>query len=710
MPKQRFLCNIIFEGKRFKIFSNNNFYKTFLRVLDDNDLCYPTLEEYLRLDQIYNKHRLDIVCIQKKHTIFEFEPKAIVDIKNVGKRIVKIAPILLATSLLTGCSPKEAINYVKGVIDTAWEKVENILEECEDEVEKDKEQNSNPIIELMEDKGQIEIDEDGLIWIYDDNHMKMVKDNDEFREYVDNAYPTFKDVRKTLEKNENINGIYEELLREYIDELEEKNPDIDLVCFNYNLERLTVKCRTKEQIQEEAENNTLAFFNIEDCSIVVPEDITDKEHLKSTFWHEATHMIQVAQCEKDGKIIRKDCTAIISNGAEELLKEGGSNVIGIAYQEGMDKKLVNSIYDNPELLYVSVYDYYNDIVDLFYRTSDISINDMLENDVRYVINELEENGIEDAKYIIELMDIDYNSYMHSEEVTLEDNLREEIYTTYFEDLTQQKIKEGWTEKEIYEYVIDVLENGYIEELCDKSILVAETFSNQEELKEKTIQTVTDVLEANKMSTMTTEEIQGMGKETDGGSESYWEEETKKNSSNESININLLEKYVYVNCDSSEITYKIYNAIEDENGDIIVYDEEFNQVEIDTIYGAFVEELKELGILIQGEDAEYILKVDEFIKYCRRKEFAKEENLYVYKTIIDDEKYIKTCYSIKEENGNIVFYDKNTLEEINVKEKNGEYYDKLLEEGLIYRDEDGEASIDGVKFDNYISNREMEDER
>ena len=32
MARYRFLCDIKFQGKRFKIFSNENFNKTFLQV------------------------------------------------------------------------------------------------------------------------------------------------------------------------------------------------------------------------------------------------------------------------------------------------------------------------------------------------------------------------------------------------------------------------------------------------------------------------------------------------------------------------------------------------------------------------------------------------------------------------------------------------------------------------------------------------------
>ena len=205
MKSYRFLCDIIYEGKKFKIFSDNNFKKTFLRVLDDNELCYATLEDYVKLDKIYNKTKSDIVY---KIGSYKFKPGAIT---RGGKLLLgSTLATTLATTLVSSSQELE-FNEHEQMLNTS-----PVIEEQQDITEIPSEQNFNEIVngQNAEDRVIIEQDEDLTNWLYKTENKIYVKNNDEFRQYVENKNPTFDDVREVIEKNQNLDLNIKEILYE----------------------------------------------------------------------------------------------------------------------------------------------------------------------------------------------------------------------------------------------------------------------------------------------------------------------------------------------------------------------------------------------------------------------------------------------------------------------------------------------------------------
>lgn len=402
MENQIFLCNIKYNQKRFKIFTNKYHIKSFLRILEDNTLMFPTLEEYCELDKIYNKRELEDVNYVKRRETYKFEPSAIYEVEENGKKIHKLATIaqLLAIGLASF-----TLSYAI----------------------------SNNIANK-------------------DTNVIICNNNDELRSYMDNKNPTFDDVKEALNNNKNITGKYKKWLMEFINDTEKNLPDLDLVCLYENIKGLKIKEEDCEQIKSKHNANTYAYFSSVNKLIVVPSDDKDSEFFKYAFEHECTHMITEYYAKKG------DNNVIIRSTSEVRYEDNHFVKIYRAYVEGLTDYTRNSIKGDYSI--ISGYNSLQDVIQLFNDTMDFNIYDLLENNTTYVIDELKKNGISDPEYLIELMDIGCESIENN--IEIEENIRKRVYTEYYSDLIEKWIAEGnYTPADIFDMVEESLAKGFI---------------------------------------------------------------------------------------------------------------------------------------------------------------------------------------------------------------------------------------------------------
>ncbi len=62
MIKYKIIARINFETKDFYVLTNKSHNKYFLRILEDESLIYPTLDEYNKLNQIYSEGLVGDLC------------------------------------------------------------------------------------------------------------------------------------------------------------------------------------------------------------------------------------------------------------------------------------------------------------------------------------------------------------------------------------------------------------------------------------------------------------------------------------------------------------------------------------------------------------------------------------------------------------------------------------------------------------------------
>ena len=635
MKSYRFLCDIIYEGKKFKIFSDNNFKKTFLRVLDDNELCYATLEDYVKLDKIYNKTKSDIVY---KIGSYKFKPGAIT---RGGKLLLgSTLATTLATTLVSSSQELE-FNEHEQMLNTS-----PVIEEQQDITEIPSEQNFNEIVngQNAEDRVIIEQDEDLTNWLYKTENKIYVKNNDEFRQYVENKNPTFDDVREVIEKNQNLDLNIKEILYEYLTVLEEKCPDIDLVCFYHNVERLEVEVLSKEKMEETYDSNINGAYNTLTGIISIREDELGKE----VVYHEVSHMLNQSAISVDNTIVYRRAQSYILDEQNNLI------CIGTGYSEGLIENILIDVFEIDINMNIGIYSDYTDIVNLIIGTTNISIIDMLNNDTRYIIEKLKEEGIKDAKHIIELIDT-MGTTMINEEIEAVNDFRVEIYSLYFENLFEQKVKDGWTVEEIYYYTLDILKNNYIQRTHGDE---NPYFIEQSDVNDKILR---------KIYSSSAESPKYTVKET-------------------------TEDFVCINLEAPENPIEVYLAKKDEQGNIMVYDKNsLRQVNIDTSYGEFAKTLEKNGIITYDElqEEKNVMNKEEFIEYCKKRECNKNKlnsnnNITDYKKRNNDGSYIIFNYNTGLDLNKYKFYESSlkTYNKI-------EYYydsDNKLEEIITYSDD------------------------
>lgn len=433
MELYRFLCNINFEGKKFKVFSDNNFKKTFLRVLEDDSLCYADLEDYIKLNQIYNVHNANIVCG--------------VNFQKFKAGAIFAGRLLLATALAL---------EIPTIVDS--QSIQNF-----DDTQK------TVVTQFTEDSN-------GTIWIEETQNHIFVKNNDEFRQYVENPNPTFANVREAIENNQNLDNNVKNLLKEYINKVEKCYPDIDLCVFYYNVKRLDIEYVSKEKL---IQMNAGAYYNSYEGTI---NFLQNEEINKHDAFHEFTHMFSEAQIINDEKSIFRSSRGWTYDELGNCALE-----IGRAYGEGIDEVFLVEVF-GPELglEHQTVYREFTDIVYMFTEFG-FSITDMQESNIRYIIEELEKIGVKDAKHIIELMDA---QEFTSSDIEIEKDLRIEIYLLCFENLAEQKLKEGQTPEQVYDNIVAILANGYIQKYYGYSY---KFLPEQKILIEKTIEMIQEML-------------------------------------------------------------------------------------------------------------------------------------------------------------------------------------------------------------------------
>ena len=384
MGKYRALIDIEKSGKRFKVFENKYHKKYFLRILDDNSLLYPTIEEYTELDRIYNVKSSNRKSAKSK--IFNIEPKVIFR--------KKLLPLVVISSMaLAGCAENEAYQN------------DLELEEFTESVDLEEIAKSQGI-ELSKTKS-------GLYYITkmdngDGTNTIFVKNNDEFRNYVDVKEPTFDELRRALSENEKVPKIYKDCINQYIDSLEKEYKNIDLVVMYYNMQRLTITEKSPEEIQKDMGEVATAYFLSSTGEMIVSNEYWN-EIKEYNVEHEVSHMLTEAEVtdEKGNKIVR----SYAINLANPIYGENGEETLeGIQFGNG-DKEAITEIVTQKvnKKVPISAYNELQDEYNLFASTMDLNIYTALADDVTYLSDKMYKNKVEEGDNLIGLQDEYYYS-------------------------------------------------------------------------------------------------------------------------------------------------------------------------------------------------------------------------------------------------------------------------------------------------------------
>ncbi len=719
MEKHILIAKILYQNKRYAIFSNKNHQFSFLEILKDNTYQYPSLEVFLKLNSIYNIKDISIMRSSQSHFREElmFEPKVFSFNKDGKKVLIKVTVLLLMLGLLTGCK-----NNKKGDNETdliTYETEENEYDDFSKEVQ-DK-------LKILKANGcNCDVIDDEYIYVKENfnDHTKYIYSNKEFKEYLKEKNPTFKDLKKALEQNENIPTSFKTWISEYLNVVEEKDPNRDLSIFYYNLSNLRIISESLDEIHSKQGQNTFAYFSAKEYAIYVPSDNTSyvKSSVKSAFMHELSHLWDNAYIMVDGNDIHKRTSLILIDLDEDL--NYSISYIGGGLREGLTDLTALKYYPQYDFESIGYYQL-DDLSQLICDFIDSTYTSMSEDGIIKTIELLKAKGIDDPLYLLQTMDVYCETILDDSNIVLETNMRESVYKIFLETLTNEAIKNNEPIEDVYKTAVDFLNTSIEQNISNHSFASMSMFnSSQSELLDNCISYVTDILKENGYDTNINtydEAINLCNSETKDESVDHNDNKEEQNDVQD-FESNLFVYY------SVNHEIKLCYAEKDQFDKMKYYKiPGFSLInESEVLYGEFLTVLKNQGIVsanldkINQNEVSLEINYDKWDAYFNTssKDSIKDnnnlshnsqdnyENLYVYAYEENNEKHYGTAYAVEEGNETI-FYDKTTNKPIERSIIGGEYFSVLKEQNIIMIKENGTIYIDFDRFLEYISEKNKE---
>ena len=243
------------DNKTFVRYSSRELGDAYLRI-ENNKYYYPTTDEFIKIINIfYNKENRNIFLmsndISLNHKLFKFLPK----INHKGKTVVLSSALLL--TLLTGCGTSLSTN---SLYSSQNRPLSEIVDLSETNVVNDETYNSKENASRSYD-----IDYVG------DTYINV--NNSELFDKVFDKEVTLGDINSIVDNNKNINNEYKEFIKNYMKELVDYYPDLELRVFAYNLENLKFNFLNDTQIHANVNDTCSAYWDYENDIINVSENL-----------------------------------------------------------------------------------------------------------------------------------------------------------------------------------------------------------------------------------------------------------------------------------------------------------------------------------------------------------------------------------------------------------------------------------------------------
>ena len=363
-----------YKNIHYHMFINRFDKVSYLIINEEGEYEYPTLEQLLEINTVIHSYVPDIHNIEKD----KLKNKRTKKSRFVPKVILGGAAMVLSGSLLTGCGFRitDENNHHNHTNDTAIESTVDNYEDAYNDLTNDDEvsneeitsvvtQNDNTFGDLSSDYDQQNIEDNGkTLFTYDPSnytyllagaddpddfkyatdfrdysHMTLVSDASAFDQVFDFAKPTYNDLERVINNNSNISDTYKQSIKTYVKEWLTMWPDSDLSVLYVNLQDLTVKECTPDEISVLGISSTaVACYQNSSNTIYVqqgldPNDRTSNDTI--VLWHELTHAATTYKKDYNGHRIR------IGTFSSEIPADAG-----IYYEEAVITNLIYQLRDN----------------------------------------------------------------------------------------------------------------------------------------------------------------------------------------------------------------------------------------------------------------------------------------------------------------------------------------------------------------------------
>lgn len=449
MEEFKVLLEVKYKENKYKILVNKNHQKYFIKVLENKGLIYPTLEEFKELysifgcNQIKEKHFGIKSCKHGKK--IKLEPKII--FKNTLISLAMALTIIGGTKILTSDLTQISLPAKEDISNTQSEEInaeKNEIEEMFEQIGAKIEQISDNLFVVKS------IENEESIYCHSAN---------EFTQYLDVQNPTFDDVKQALENNENIKDEYKNIIRNGINILQEKMPDVNLSALYYNISRMKIYEKESEQIRNETTENVIAYFNIVDSSVsICPDSFTEE-----TFVHEVLgHGMTSGMIKNGDKKVQLVTEMIIY---DSQLDDGNNlNLFGSSMAEEEADLITQQIVGDDILKNGLPYSPVSEQLKLYMEIAEMDISDLINNGSIKLVKKMLENDIENPLDYLEKNDVLCNALINGLEIVQPEMSVKKNIKELFWDYADNKLERGESIDKITANIRNMISNTSIGDL------------------------------------------------------------------------------------------------------------------------------------------------------------------------------------------------------------------------------------------------------
>lgn len=390
------LITFKYNNQLFNLLIDNNGKYFFLKINNNSTYSYVTLKEYIEFVNIfcYKPNNIKLIENTKSNSKINIIPKII-----IGGIVTTITLPLALTLGYKIRFEKMKRDYEKNheyaILDTIDTEVQNHISFA---IEDSKE-------ELILDT-IITSQYSDTVYIYDMDYL----DN-----YL-NYHITKDNLLTVLNENTNITDNFKILIKEYINSLYEKYPNIETRVFYENLKTLKIiECNKDELLFKTLSQDSLACYNKIENTIYT---LSDYKYEKGTWeyqiiFHELTHVLRNGYFNKDG--IKYKISGEGSSLALTTVDEALNSVFSVSLLGYEEKDIAYQLQSNYCTIMIECLDNYH-------------LDDYINHSSSYYAKKLDEHNEDNnyAKTILNLIDIQYKDY-HSDKIEI---AQEEYYPIY----------------------------------------------------------------------------------------------------------------------------------------------------------------------------------------------------------------------------------------------------------------------------------------
>lgn len=401
MKEYRKVVEFNFNNIRYNMYLDNTNKRFFLRVTDNGNLSYITVEELFDLIKHFktvpNVMNINRDSIKEK---LKFVPKVIIggvtatltlsmlmtclSVYNSHQRVSEFEQKYSMTQVL---DENEVQNYVSSDSTNENDEIQTMVENAT------KENSDDLVVDTYLESNWL-----NYTYIYDMDYLDMVFEKKDIT--LDMLY-------KAIDNNTSISGDFKDLLYEYCTSVVKNYPDVELRVLYENIKTLqVVECDQFELSQVTLSSDASGCYVRTENKIYV---LKDKHYEKGTWdyqviFHELSHCLRTGVYNVDGKQVK--------------VQVEGQNFNNTITAEALNSLFAVSLfgYEENDIAYQLQSNYHKVILDCI---DNYDLSDYVNHSLSYYAHKLDEfNGDKNyATVILELMQMQYDDF-HSDSISV----------------------------------------------------------------------------------------------------------------------------------------------------------------------------------------------------------------------------------------------------------------------------------------------------